>query len=87
MRLRHMPDAEEARPNPNSNPSGEYNEFVYRPKLNSRFLWKIAFFTDKKFICEICGKHLTQMAGLLAHIKYVHSDERPCRCQHCGLGY
>lgn len=87
MRLRHMPDAEEARPNPNSNPSGEYNEFVYRPKLNSRFLWKNAFFTDKRFICEICGKHLTQMAGLLAHIKYVHSDERPCRCQHCGLGY
>lgn len=48
---------------------------------------KLRFFTEKKFICEICGKHLTQMAGLLAHIKYVHSDERPCRCQHCGLGY
>lgn len=39
----------------------------------------------RKFTCELCGMSFTQRGGLFTHMT-VHSDNRPHKCDVCGLG-
>lgn len=41
---------------------------------------------QRRFTCELCGKHFTQKGGLLNHSR-IHTGARPFKCQECGRGF
>jgi KRAB domain-containing zinc finger protein len=43
--------------------------------------------SDDMFECDVCGKKCTSRSVLNTHKKFVHSDEKPCKCIVCGARF
>ncbi|CAG7816164.1 unnamed protein product, partial [Allacma fusca] len=60
-------------------------DFLTKNRLTNHRL--AAHETEKKYMCDQCGKSFINPGRLRKHIEYTHTDERPFICDQCGKNF
>ena len=85
---------EDIETDPSYKPDKEYSTRNINKKPKKKLIQTVKLKKEKKysdptddFVCTSCQMTFTKSCRLIKHLKEVHNDTFPYKCQDCGKGY